>query len=110
MKRFVAAVIVTACTIAGAGTALAGEVNGNGDPVPGASNARSSCAFSGLEDGSEPGTTPGPGNTQNYGQDVKKGVSTPSEDGGADGPFEFDFLPPGVEIGCNAHLYPNVGE
>lgn len=30
-------------------------------------NARSECAYSGLEDGSEEGSTAGPGNTQNWG-------------------------------------------
>lgn len=46
--------------------ALAGEINGQGDPVPGGENGRSICSFSGLEDHDfeEPVD---PGETQNWG-------------------------------------------
>src|SRR5829696_7619845 len=57
---------------AGVGSAQAGEVNGNGDPTQGPDHANSICVFSGLEDGEEPGTTPGPGHTQNWGQIPKE--------------------------------------
>lgn len=35
--------------LAGTSTAHAGETNGNGDPIPGAHNASSECAFSGQD-------------------------------------------------------------
>ena len=35
--------------LAGMSAAYAGETNGRGDPVPGADNAASECAFSGLD-------------------------------------------------------------
>ncbi len=35
--------------LGGAASAQAGEINGNGDPIPGAHNARSACAFSGRD-------------------------------------------------------------
>jgi hypothetical protein len=42
----------------GAGSVLAGEVNGNGDPTPIRGGGTSACAFSGLEDGfTQDGTT-----------------------------------------------------
>lgn len=62
MKKFIAAAIVLVTFTFGAGTALAGEVTGNGDPTPIKTRgvAASICAFSGLEDGSPggPGVQP----------------------------------------------------
>ena len=51
-KLFAGAVLVGALSLAGTGTALAGEVTGNGKPTPIKSGrAASVCSFSGLEDG-----------------------------------------------------------
>jgi hypothetical protein len=61
-----------AALIMSAGSAHAGEINGNGQPPGGeglgASHANSICAFSGLEDGDGAGF-PGPGGAppQNWG-------------------------------------------
>ena len=50
MKRLMIICVATATLVlSGAGAANAGEVNGNGDVVPGAFNASSECAFSGLD-------------------------------------------------------------
>ncbi|MGD9749611.1 MAG: hypothetical protein AB7W59_01310 [Acidimicrobiia bacterium] len=44
--------IIGSAVVLGAGTtALAGEVNGNGEQTPIRDRAHSACAFSGLEDG-----------------------------------------------------------
>lgn len=75
------------------GAALAGEINGQGNPVPAADNSRSLCAFSGLED--EPHD---PGVTQNWGQIIKMF-------GPLGGAANVTFLDP--PEGCNANLYPN---
>jgi hypothetical protein len=78
-------------TTAGAGAALvmsaapamAGEINGTGNPPGGeglgAAHAHSICAFSGLEDGNGAGF-PGPGNAppQNWGHS-KADFGTPQE-------------------------------
>ncbi len=58
-------VVCTACFL-GANAASAGEVNGNGDVVPGGVNGRSACSFSGLED-----HPVDPGTTQSWGTIVK---------------------------------------
>ena len=74
----------------GWGGCSSGEVTGNGKAIT--INARSECAFSGLEDGD--GNPPGPGFTQNWGQIPKA---------------DRDFLRTiGVspEALCNAHLNP----
>jgi hypothetical protein len=85
-----------------AGSVLAGEVNGNGDPVKAKDVARSDCAFSGLED-DDGGPNGGPGVApQNWGQIVKS-VPPGALQAGADGPHE---APDGSIVGCNAHLYP----
>ena len=46
MKTFVLAGILTV----GANSAVAGEVNGKGDPVPGGEKGRSECSYSGQQD------------------------------------------------------------
>ena len=67
----------TAATVlllgAGVGSAQAGEKTGTGGDTQGPAHANSICVFSGLEDGEEPGTTPGPGEPpQNWGQIPKE--------------------------------------
>jgi hypothetical protein len=50
MKKIALGCLVAAGLVFGsAGAAMAGEVNGNGDPIPGAGNAASECAFSGQD-------------------------------------------------------------
>ena len=50
MKRVSAACVIALGLVLGSGgAAMAGEVNGNGDDIPGAGNAASECAFSGLD-------------------------------------------------------------
>jgi hypothetical protein len=80
MRKLIAGAALALIASGAGGTAFAGEVNGSGKhgtpdettPVN-EFRAGSICAFSGLEDGSEPGTTPGPGNSQNWGQIPKEG-------------------------------------
>ncbi len=98
--RFKSWVAAALCGVAvagvGAGSAFAGEVNGNGDPTPIRTQANSICAFSGQNDGDPP-----PGRTaahvQSWGQIPKEG------------PEGRDFL---TSIGsnpgraCNGHLSP----
>lgn len=90
-RNLLAAVALTAALAGGAAApAFAGEVDGNGRPIT--INARSECAYSGLEDGD--GNPPGPGYTQNWGQIPKA---------------DRDFLRSiGVapETLCNGHLNP----
>lgn len=62
---------------AGAGTAVAGEVNGNGDPVPAPGRASSACAFSGLNDEPED-EFPFDGRVQSYGQLVVRDAVPPA--------------------------------
>jgi hypothetical protein len=58
---------------AGAGTALAGEVTGNGKDTQGTEHANSICSFSGQNDTpNEP--APEGGRVQSYGQLVKQGL------------------------------------
>ncbi|MEV0890219.1 hypothetical protein [Promicromonospora sp. MEB111] len=50
MRRVILTCVVTAgLTLGGAMSAMAGETNGNGDPIPGAHQASSACAFSGRD-------------------------------------------------------------
>lgn len=91
-KRTLLAATALTAVLAGVAAvpAFAGEVTGNGKAIT--INARSECAFSGLEDGD--GNPPGPGFTQNWGQIPKA---------------DRDFLRTiGVspEALCNAHLNP----
>ena len=72
-----------AAIVLSAGPAMAGEINGTGNPPGGeglgASHAKSICAFSGLEDGNGAGF-PGPGGAppQNWGHS-KAAFRTPQE-------------------------------
>lgn len=78
----VAAVCAAALVGAGAGTAFAGEVTGNGKDTAGPTHANSICVFSGHND--DP-TAPldgsgvnGPGGmSQSYGQENKLGLKDP---------------------------------
>ena len=42
--------LIAAAWILGANVVVAGEVNGNGDPIPGGVNGKSECSFSGQQD------------------------------------------------------------
>ena len=80
----VATAATGAAMIMTAGSAQAGEINGNGQPPGGkglgASHASSICAFSGLEDGDGAGF-PGPGGAppQNWGHSKADHGATPAE-------------------------------
>ena len=65
-----------ALTLAVAGTALAGEVTGNGKPTAGPAHANSICVFSGKNDApGNPLDIPDAGGvSQSYGQLVRLGV------------------------------------
>ena len=58
---------------AGAGSALAGEVTGNGKPTQGPAHANSICVFSGQND-TPNDPAPEGGRVQSYGQLVKQGL------------------------------------
>ncbi len=83
MKRAIIGCFVAfGLVLGGTGTAFAGEINGKGDPIPGAHKASSACAFSGrdLPDSIE-GNPPGfdddfvtGGHVQTYGMYVKHGL------------------------------------
>jgi hypothetical protein len=50
MKKIALGCLMVAGLVFGSGgAAMAGEVNGNGDPIPGAGKASSECAFSGKD-------------------------------------------------------------
>lgn len=59
-------VLVTALVAAGiaTGSAIAGEITGNGKPTAAPANANSECSFSGLDDPDDDGFV----HTQNWGQ------------------------------------------
>ncbi len=98
MRRLVAGAALTAAFVLGSSVpAFAGERGGNGAAVPGADNAMSLCAYSGLDDMDFESDVV-PGVTQNFGQLVR--MLGPL--GGAD-----SVLTPFGEEGCNAHLYPS---
>jgi len=94
VKRvLVVAAVGAAMVVASSPAAFAGEVNGNGGETPAKYNARSNCAYSGLED--DPVS---PGTTQSWGTIIRDAGPL----GGANdtiGPFGPD--------GCNAVMYPN---
>ena len=63
MKKIVIGFVAALGLVLSTGSgAMAGEVNGNGDPIPGAHNASSECAFSGqdTQDASAGGTEMNP--------------------------------------------------
>jgi hypothetical protein len=83
MRRAIIGLVVAASVVLGTSTsAFAGEVNGKGEPIPGAQNASSECAFSGLDTPDEIENNP-PGfdddaiaihGAQSYGQFVAAGL------------------------------------
>ena len=83
MRRAVIGLVVVASFVLGtSAVAHAGEVNGKGEPIPGAHTASSACAFSGrdLPDSIE-NNPPGfdddaftGGHVQSYGQIVRAGL------------------------------------
>lgn len=71
LKRMTLACLSSAAlVVAGAGAASAGEITGNGKPVPAPERAASICAYSGQNDD----TAEEPGRTQSYGQLVRQGL------------------------------------
>ena len=82
MKRFaIGSVAAIGLVLGGAVPAQAGETNGNGEPIPGAGNASSICAFSGrdLPDAEEnqpniPDDFVTDGRVQSYGKYVSHGL------------------------------------
>lgn len=82
MKRVaIGCIIALGLALGGGLSAQAGEINGNGDPIPGAHNAHSICAFSGedLPDDQEnqpnmPDDFVTDGHVQNYGKYVSHGL------------------------------------
>ncbi|HET7691297.1 MAG TPA: hypothetical protein VFK41_13010 [Nocardioidaceae bacterium] len=100
MKRL-ALVTFMVCGLGFGGTAAAqaGEINGNGDPIPGAHKASSICAFSGrdLPDDQEnqpniPDDFATGGHVQNYGKYVVFGIKdlVPSPGVACRGNAEFE--------------------
>jgi hypothetical protein len=74
-SMFAAAVCAVAMVGAGAGTASAGEITGNGKATAGPDHANSICVFSGQEDNpSETGNV-----AQSYGQLVSGGILDPHD-------------------------------
>lgn len=66
------AAALAAATVLAASPAFAGELNGQGDPIPATDNAASECAFSGLND-NPVNPPPGdfPGRVQSFGAFLK---------------------------------------
>jgi hypothetical protein len=78
-KVLLALAVCTAVAGLSAGSALAGEVNGKGEPIGAPGHANSICVFSGQNDDPTGTQGEGPGGrTQSYGQDVKLGEADPS--------------------------------
>jgi hypothetical protein len=96
-KKLAAVALCAGIVLGSSGSALAGEITGNGKPTPARDNAKSLCAFSGLEDFDLEAPVD-PGVTQNWGQIIR--VAGPL--GGAN-----SVQTPFGEEGCNAHQYPN---
>ena len=85
MKKLVCgSVLAFGLVLGSAGAASAGETNGNGDPVPGAQNASSVCAFSGRDvpdsiENNPPGFDDDlvtGGHVQSYGKFVSHGLKS----------------------------------
>ena len=83
-------VVALVLAAAGAGSALAGEITGNGKPTAAPDNANSECSFSGLDDPDADIF----GRTQNWGQLPKELRAF----------FESIGMAPGTA--CNGHLAP----
>lgn len=81
-------------------TAFAGEVTGGGEPIT--INAKSACAFSGLEDFDGAGVDPGA--VQNWGHTKDAPVVVSAPRGASD--VTLNFGGGDIQEGCNAQLYP----
>lgn len=100
MKRLAIALFMAlGFVLGGAASAQAGEINGNGDPIPGAHKASSICAFSGrdLPDDQEnqpniPDDFATGGHVQSYGKYVAFGIKdlVPSPGVACRGNAEFE--------------------
>jgi len=88
MRKFLTVAAIVVASTAISAPAFAGEVTGNGKPTQGPAHANSICVFSGQNDDPTapiesafptPDAPNGPGGrTQNYGQDVRYGLLSPS--------------------------------
>jgi hypothetical protein len=87
-----------------AGSALAGERNGQGDETPIRDKANSECAFSGLEDHDFVDPVE-PGVVQNWGHAKDAPVVVSAPRGASD--VVLNFGGGNFDGGCNAHLHPN---
>jgi len=86
MKKLVCgSALALGLVLGSAGAAAAGETNGNGDPIPGAHNASSACAFSGRDLPDRIENNPLPelnddavtgGHVQSYGKYVSHGLKS----------------------------------
>ena len=80
MKIRILTCTVIGATVLAAGPVAAGEFNGNDEFVPGGTNGRSDCSFSGLDEPDEIENGPFPDDelwingVQNYGQLVRRGL------------------------------------
>lgn len=83
-RKLAAGLGSVALVAAGATSASAGEITGNGKPTQGPAHANSICVYSGLNDD----TAEEPGRTQSYGQIVRAGLKD---------------VVPGPGIACNGH-------
>jgi hypothetical protein len=111
IRLFALTVCVTAIVGVGASAALAGEVNGskNGKDgswaIPGAQNASSACAFSGLEDSELEGAVPGiHGVVQNWGHTKDSGAVVDNPDNHGAALVHLDFGGGEFIWGCNPHV------
>ena len=80
--RYRSLLTVAACGAAlggfGAGSAFAGEITGNGKPVPAPDNAASECSFSGYNDDFNEAAPFGGTTAQSYGLLVAQGFKDAS--------------------------------
>jgi hypothetical protein len=107
MRRMLALAACIAVAVGvSAGSALAGEVTGNGKPTAGPAHANSICVFSGQNDVPDApldlAEPPGPGGTsQSYGQENRLGIRDPStQNPGKVGQGVFTFHP---GFACNGN-------
>lgn len=82
-KLMIGLVAALGLVLSTGGAAMAGESNGNGDPVPGAENASSECAYSGqdTQDATNGGTEVQPPQFDDDGLAMRGNQTSPGADG-----------------------------